>query len=286
MILSAHAKINIGLKVINRRPDGFHNIETIFYPVKLSDEITINISKSSRDTNSVIIKTNNKVIPTDKTNLCFKVIESFFRTFSIRDFYIIEISVIKNIPVGGGLGGGSSDAAMVLRYLTKYFNFNVSDKRKEMLGIALSVGSDVPFFLINKPCFAQGRGEIITKLENFTLDDYNILLVNPNLHISTKWAFENLDLQNTTYNSSKISDIHEFSPAVFTYLKNDFEEVVFNKYPELETVKSELQKYGAEFSSMSGSGATMYGLFKKSDTQSIRTAYDYYKQKNYFAYIS
>jgi 4-diphosphocytidyl-2-C-methyl-D-erythritol kinase len=286
MILTAPAKINIGLKIISKRDDGFHNLETIFYPLRLHDEIFINISHSKRNTNSVLIKTNNKVIPTDKTNLCFKVIESFFRKFSIKEFYVINVSVNKNIPVGGGLGGGSSDAAAILKYLVKYFNINVSEKKKEILDIAVTVGSDVPFFLINKPCFAQSRGELISKLDNFNLDNYRILLVNPNLHVSTKWAFENLEMESGIINDSGIKDVHEFNTSVFDLLKNDFEEIVFNKYYELEIIKKELLSYGAVFSSMSGSGATMYGLFDKENAESVKKAFEYYKAKNYFVFIS
>jgi 4-diphosphocytidyl-2-C-methyl-D-erythritol kinase len=286
MILTAPAKINLGLKIINKRDDDFHNLETIFYPVKLSDEISISIYKSKRNTNSVLIKTNNKVIPTDRTNICFKVIESFFREFKIKEFFVININITKNIPIGGGLGGGSSDAASVLKYLIKFFNINILDKKKEILNIALSVGSDVPYFLIQKPCFAQGRGEIITRLNEFNMDNYKILLVNPNLHVSTKWAFENLNYQVGDIYESKIKEIKTFNSSTKDLLENDFEKIVFHKYPELEIIKKELLDFGSEFSSMSGSGATMYGLFKIGETEFVKKAYDYYKAKNYFVFIS
>jgi 4-diphosphocytidyl-2-C-methyl-D-erythritol kinase len=285
MTLKANAKINLGLKIINKRDDGFHNLETIFYPVNLYDEISIKIFKSKRNTNSVIIKTNNKVIPTDRTNICFKVIESFFRTFSIKDFFIINIFIDKKIPVGGGLGGGSSDAAAVLKFLIKFFDINIIEKKKEILSIALLVGSDVPFFMIQKPCFAQGRGEIITKLHNFTLGNYRILLVNPNLHVSTKWAFENLNFQPGDTLESKIKNVDRFDSSEFEFLQNDFEKVVFEKYPELEKIKNELIDFGAVFSSMSGSGATIYGIFNESEKDSVHKAYEYFKDKNFFVYL-
>jgi|WetSurMetagenome_2_1015567.scaffolds.fasta_scaffold07174_4 4-diphosphocytidyl-2-C-methyl-D-erythritol kinase len=285
MIIKANAKINLGLKIINKRDDGFHNLETIFYPVKLYDEISIKIFSSKRNTNSVIIKTNNKVIPTDRTNICFKIIESFFRTFSIKEFFVINIFIDKKIPVGGGLGGGSSDAAAVLKHLIKYFNINISERKKEILSIALSVGSDVPFFMIQKPCFAQGRGEIISKLDNFKLDNYQILLVNPNLHVSTKWAFENLNFQPEVIKESKIKQVEKFDSVTLKLLENDFEKIIFEKYPELEKIKDELVGFGAEFSSMSGSGSTMYGLFNNSEIDSVRKTYEYYKDKNYFVYL-
>jgi 4-diphosphocytidyl-2-C-methyl-D-erythritol kinase len=286
MKIRANAKINLGLKIINKRDDGFHNLETIFYPVNLYDEIIVNITHSQRNTNSVLIKASNKIIPTDKNNLCFKVIESFFRVFGIKEFYVINVFINKNIPVSGGLGGGSSDAAAILKYLVKYFNIDIAEKKKEILNIALSVGSDVPFFMIQKPCFAQSRGEVLTRLDNFNLNGYSVLLVNPNMHISTKWAFENLEMQPGIVNESEIKKIHEFNPSVFEVLKNDFEEIVFARYGELAEIKKELIDFGAVFSSLSGSGATMYGLFKKEDSDAIKKAYDYFKSKNYFAFIS
>jgi 4-diphosphocytidyl-2-C-methyl-D-erythritol kinase len=286
MIIKAYAKINLGLKIINKRDDGFHNLETIFYPTKLFDEISIKIFRSKRNINSVIIKTSSKIIPTDRTNICFKVIESFFKVFGIKEFYIINIYIDKNIPVGGGLGGGSSNAAAVLKHLIKYFNINISEKKKEILSIALSVGSDVPFFLIQKPCFAQSRGELISKLNDFKLDDYQIFLVNPNLHVSTKWAFENLNFQPGTNKESEIKQVHKFDSTSKELLQNDFEGIVFEKFPELKKIKDELLSFGADFSSLSGSGATMYGLFNKNDFDIVKKAYEYYKSKNYFVFIS
>jgi 4-diphosphocytidyl-2-C-methyl-D-erythritol kinase len=286
MILNAPAKINIGLKIINKREDGFHNLETIFYPVRLFDEVSLKIYPSVRNTNSVIIRSSNKVIPTDRNNICFKVIENFFRTFKISAFYSIDIFIKKNIPVGGGLGGGSSNAASILKYLIKYFKINVEACRKDILKIALSVGSDVPFFLISKPCFAQSRGEIITKLDKFLLNDYKILLVNPNLHVSTKWAFESLGIQPGQSNISELKNVKEFNLNNLSLLVNDFEDVVFKKYSELGKIKNELIDFGAEYSSMSGSGATMFGLFKKDNPDSVQKAYNFYLAKNYFVFIS
>lgn len=285
-MLKTPAKINIGLKIINKREDGYHNLETIFYPVSIFDELDFKINTSKRNTNSVIIKSNSKIVPVDRTNICFRLVEAFFRTFRITDYYSIDLYIKKNIPVGGGLGGGSSDAACILKYLIRYFNIDIVKKKNEILSIALAVGSDVPFFLISKPCFAQSRGEIITKLDEFSLKDYFILLVNCNLHVSTKWAFETLGMKKVEVMHSDLKTVKRFEPQVFGILENDFENVVFKKYQELERIKNELMDFGAVYSSMSGSGATMFGIFEKNNQDSLMKAFEYYKGKKYFAGIS
>lgn len=284
MNIKAPAKINLGLKIINKRTDGFHNLETIFYPIKLADEISFEISESNKNNNSVFFNSDNKFIPHDRNNICFKVIEIFFKTFHITNFYNIKIFLRKNIPVGGGLGGGSSDAAAILKYLISYFKIDITKSKKEILNIALSVGSDVPFFLIHKPCFASGRGENLSILKDFSLETYDIILVNPNLHISTKSAFEGLNFSEEEMRHSDLKNVTVFDKSTIPLLVNDFEINVFNKNPELEIIKKELIDFGALFASLSGSGATMFGIFEKGGV--AETAFNYYKSKNYFTFIS
>lgn len=284
MLLKAPAKINLGLKIINKRSDGFHNLETIFYPVKLADEISFEIFSSGKDNNSVFLNSDNKFIPHDRNNVCYKIIENFFKTFRIKEYFTIKIYLHKLIPVGGGLGGGSSDAAAILKYLINFFKINVSEHKNEILNVALTVGSDVPFFLIHKPCFASGRGEKMNILKDFNLEDYDILLVNPNLHVSTKFAFESLNYTADEIHNSELKNVTMFDESVLHLLENDFEKIVFEKYSELEIIKKELIDFGALYSSLSGSGATMYGIFKKDDT--IEKIYNYYKEKGYFVFIS
>ncbi|MFA5405730.1 MAG: hypothetical protein WC358_12435, partial [Ignavibacteria bacterium] len=178
------------------------------------------------------------------------------------------------------------DAAAILKYLIKYFNININERKSDIMNVALMVGSDVPFFLIQKPCLAQSRGEIITRLNDFNLDNFKLLLVNPNLHISTKWAFENLNYQIGDIHESGIKEVKDFNPSAKNLLQNDFEDIVFSKYAELGLIKKELLEFGSEFSSMSGSGATMYGLFNSNESESLKKAFEYYKAKNYFAFIS
>ncbi|MCX6160680.1 MAG: 4-(cytidine 5'-diphospho)-2-C-methyl-D-erythritol kinase [Ignavibacteriae bacterium] len=286
MILKTPAKINIGLKIIGRRDDGFHNIETIFCPVKLYDEIDIRLTPSQKDFNSIIIKSLKRTVPVNRNNTCVKAIELFFRSFSIREFFKIEILITKNIPVGGGLGGGSSDAGAVLKHLINYFKIDIKTDRKKILGTALAVGSDVPFFLIQKPCFASGRGENMRILKDF-LPDFNILLVNPNQHVSTKWAYESLGLKpGEDYNGpvSVLGTTENFDISKPDNFSNDFEKTVFIRYPELARAKEELYEQGAVFASMSGSGAVLYGFFKKEDLSEIKSASSQFRSRNWFTH--
>jgi len=284
MMLKAPAKINIGLRILNKREDGFHNIETIFYPVHLYDEINVHISRSSTDTNSIIVKAERQAIPLSKTNSCFKAVEAIFKAFRITDTYRIDIFLKKNIPIGGGLGGGSSDAGAIIRYLLKYFNINLSENREKVMKAALEVGSDVPFFLIQKPCYATGKGEQLHLLNNFVLD-YDILLVNPNQHVSTKWAYENLNFNGAESFEPVLSGVTQFNPEDKELFRNDFEKVVFEKYPVLLAAKEKMLGSGAVFASMSGSGAVIYGLFDKSDPGRIKSVCEEFLNNGSFAAI-
>jgi 4-diphosphocytidyl-2-C-methyl-D-erythritol kinase len=283
-ILKSCAKINVGLRIKNKRDDGFHNIETIFYPIKLYDEIKLNSELVSGSIeNKISLKCNKYYIPTGKNNICYKVIENFFDIFEIREKYYFKVFIKKNIPVGGGLGGGSSNAACVIIYLLKKFNINLVENRNKIMELALNAGSDVPFFLFMRPSYAAGRGEKINFLPDFNID-YDILIINPNIHISTKWAFENLK-PVVNSDSEELNKIKNFilDPVLF---RNDFEPVVFEKYPELQNIKNELLAKGAVLASLSGSGATMYGLFERNKKYLLSKAHQYYKQKNYFTFIS
>lgn len=283
--LYSYAKINIGLRILRKREDGYHDLETIFYPVKLNDEIKIEIQRSEKDINSVILSSNKPFIPLSKDNLCYKAIEKFFKEFRIRDCYDISIFIDKKIPVGGGLGGGSSNAAAIIKFLIKFMNIDISSNREKILSLALSIGSDVPFFLMMKPCYAGSRGEKMISLKDFKID-YDILIVNPNLHISTKWAFERLNYKKDYSKEPVLKDIKNFEPGIYDLLINDFEQVVFRKYREMKEIKEELMVMGALFSSMSGSGATMYGFFDRNKKGTLRKCREYYAAKNYFTFVS
>jgi 4-diphosphocytidyl-2-C-methyl-D-erythritol kinase len=286
MIIYTPAKINFGLKVINKRNDGFHNLETIFYPVSIFDKLTINIRPSSRSSNTFKISTNNRVIPLDKSNICFKTVVQFLKVFNIKKYFDFEIFIEKNIPVLGGLGGGSSNAAAVIKACLKYFNIDVKSNKEKILDLALNIGSDVPFFMVLKPCFATGRGEKMRLLPEFTLKDYKLLLVNAGIYVSTKWAFSSLNLKEGELRNSNLSQVKRFEEKIFDFLENDFEKIVFERYPELEIIKKELLEKGAIFASLSGTGSTLFGVFSKVDVNKLQEAQKHFANKKYKTFIS
>ncbi len=292
------AKINIGLRVLSKRNDGFHNLETIFYPIKIYDKITVKIRKVSvsNGENSINVKTDSKENISGKNNICYKTAERFIETFGIDGSYRIDISIKKNIPTGAGLGGGSSDAASVIKILLKQFrndkgliSFLNLPRRKKMLkqvqhdkllGFAMEIGSDVPFFLQAKPAYALGRGEKLTPLPGFKLPG-KILLVNPGIHISTPWAFKSLGIKRSK--KRLMRSINKFMVDSPELMINDFERVVFRKYPEIEKIKYDMYSLGASYSLMSGSGSTVYGMFNGKD---IKAAEKYFKLKKYRVFES
>lgn len=254
------AKINMGLYVLNKRSDGYHNIETIFYPIKAHDKVTIMI-RPSRE-NKITVKTNPKLGIDGEKNICYRAVKKFFDEFKIKDKYRIEINIWKKIPIGAGLGGGSSNAAAVLKVMAKHFGVKNKSKLNKL---ALMLGSDVPFFMLGKPAYATSRGEKLIPLPKFKIN-YKILIVNPGIHVSTKWAYGRLNSKKQIVNSKrgkKLNKIETFNLNDADKYKNDFEEVVFKKYPAIRKIKERMYKEGAAFSLMSGSGSSVFGLFKK-----------------------
>ena len=272
IVLKSPAKINIGLNIIRKRKDGYHNLETVFYPLLLNDILTF---EKADDT---ILESNSTEINSLKTNLILTAIELLENITNQK--LNVKIDLEKNIPIGAGLGGGSSNAAATLKALNQLFKLNLNfDKLSET---ALQLGSDVPFFLDAFPCFATSRGEI---RKNIKLSlSQPILLVNPGIHISTKWAFENLKLtahkkslkELCLQNSITIEDIKE-------YASNDFENIIYKKYPEIKSIKDKLESSGADFVSMTGTGSTVYGVF--SNLQQARWVKDDFSE-DYFTYIN
>ncbi len=254
--LLSPAKVNIGLRVLRKREDGYHDIETIFHEVKIFDEIEMEIF------DKVEFETNSKEIPSGADNLCLKAVKIFFESFGIHSG--VRIYLKKIIPIGAGLGGGSSNSATVLKGLNILFDVGADEDLLCELGSL--IGSDVPFFIKGGTAYATGRGEIIEKIQVDV--PYKIVLVYPNIQISTAWAYGNLKLKNHEgeENLKKIFVENVDKPEKLRELvKNDFEELVFSNYPQVAEIKSKLYKLGSVFSLMSGSGSAVFGFFNEID---------------------
>ncbi len=265
--LLSPAKINIGLRVLRKRDDGYHDIETIFHEVKLFDEIEFEIS------DSVEFETDSDEIPGDARNLCLKALRIFYESFGIHSG--VKIFLRKRIPVGAGLGGGSSNSATVLKGLNILFNVGADESLLCELGSL--IGSDVPFFIIGGTAYATGRGEIIEPIQVEL--PFKIVIVYPNIKISTSWAYANLKLKDHS-NEPSLKEIFiknlNHPDKLRDLIENDFEEIVFEHYPEVKDVKVKLYELGSEFALMSGSGSSVFGFFREIDDEKekeIRSAF-------------
>jgi 4-diphosphocytidyl-2-C-methyl-D-erythritol kinase len=263
MVSFPNCKINIGLNIVGKRTDGYHNLETIFYPIQIKD--AIEIIESANENDITFTSTGNIIDVKDDDNLCVKAYRLLKKDFA--QIPSVKIHLHKNIPMGAGLGGGSADASAVLLLLNKKFNLNIS--QDNLIDYALQLGSDCPFFIINKPCFASGRGEILQEI-NLDLSKYKFLIVNPNIHINTGEAFVSLN-QNSFSPIGALQ--HLINQNISTWknsIKNDFENPIFEKHPEIEQIKNILYENGAIYSAMSGSGSTVFGIFEKEMSTNIK----------------
>ena len=254
MITYPNAKINIGLNVVEKRKDGYHNLETIFYPINLLDAVEIKTIQGTESENGYQLKVSGTVLdggPDD--NLVVKAYKKLKKDFQLPP---INIFVYKHIPTGAGLGGGSADAAFTIKMLDEMFNLGLSTEKMEEY--ASEIGADCAFFIKNKPAFATGIGNEFKETE-VNLKGKYILLVKPDIFVSTKDAYANVVPQKPEYDLNELvkQPIGEWKK----YIKNDFEASVFQKYPEIAAIKDKMYDIGAEYSSMSGSGSAVYGIF-------------------------
>jgi len=256
--VEAAAKINFGLNILEKREDGFHNIETIYIPLQLKDKITLEKRRKG-----IVINCDHPDVPLNDQNLAFQAAK-LLRTKG-RFSGGVTITIDKKIPVAAGLGGGSSDAAAILKGLNILWNTNFSVKTLKKLG--LEIGADVPFFIINTPCIGKGKGEILQPIP-FKYSNSWIAVIYPNIKIDSKWAYDNFALTK----DKKILNFYSFlkkskdPKELRKTIINDFESVVFSKYPEIENIKKSLYDLGADFSLLTGSGSTIYGIFKRRET--------------------
>jgi len=267
MILFPSAKINLGLRVTAKRTDGFHNIESIFYPVPLYDVVEFGEALKFK------LTLFGKPVPGRVSeNMLNKTWKLLHRYYNIPP---VEVCLLKNIPAGSGLGGGSADASFFMKGLNDFFQLKISDEK--LMALATQLGSDCPFFVQNTPAFVTGRGEIVQPC-NLHLSGLYLVLVIPRLHLSTDTLF-----QRVVPEISEISVREMVSQPIRKWqhlLTNDFEKIVFRDYPVLAKTKEELISRGALYASMTGTGSTLYGLFETNpETKMLNKYGTIYKYK-------
>lgn len=256
MIVFPNCKINLGLHILRKRSDGYHDLETFFYPVPITDVLEVIKSKKTNGSSIQFSTSGISIEENSNTNLCVKAYALLLKDFPSLPSLFIHLH--KVIPLGAGLGGGSSDAVFTLEVLNQIGELNLSNEK--LKDYALQLGSDCPFFIINKPCIATARGEELTEYP-IDLSTFKIMIVNPGIHVDTGKAFSKIT-PAIPYSSIKDSiklPVSEWK----NHLTNDFEKVVFEMYPEIADLKKELYQLGAVYASMSGSGSTVYGIFEK-----------------------
>ncbi len=251
MVVFPNAKINIGLNITEKRADGFHNIESIFYPVlDLYDVLEIIESKELKFTSSGIEIPGNK-----NDNLCLKAYHLLKNDF---DLLPVHIHLLKMIPIGAGLGGGSSDAAFTLKLLNEKFELQLSDE--QLINYARRLGSDCAFFIKNKPVYAFHKGDEFEDID-LSLADFEIKVEYPDIHIGTAEAYAGVVPQSSKFDLKKIkiSEIESWKLNV----KNDFEDSIFQNHSAIKQLKEKLYSDGALYASMTGSGSAVFGVFRK-----------------------
>ena len=272
MIVFPTCKINLGLRVPAKREDGYHEIETIFYPIPLQDALEAIIA-TPRTTSTIQFSFSGVPIAGDENdNLCVKAYKLLQQQFP--DLPSVSAHLHKQIPMGAGLGGGSSDGAFMLRLLNDLLTLSIPDEA--LCKLALQLGSDCPFFIYNRPCYATGRGELLKPI-SFSLKDYKIVLVYPALHVATGKAFAELNRNKVSlsYDYSLKQIIQQPVSQWKSLLINEFEETVTQQYSEIAIIKNKLYQAGAHYAAMTGSGSTVFGLFEKDATLQLDFAADY-----------
>jgi len=275
MKIHSPAKINLFLKITGKRPDGYHDLITLMCCIDLYDTISIAFNAKK-----ISVVCNNPKVPEDKTNLAHSAATLFLKSLNKQE--CVEICINKNIPVGAGLGGGSSNAASVLLGLNHYYGSPFS--QEELMSMGQSIGADVPFFIFKKPAIASGIGENLEAYEGLT--PYKILLIYPGFSVSTTKVYNNFNLGLT-----KIKKKHNFHLSknqefnIEYHLYNDLEKVTASWYPDIIAVKEALLRHGARGALMTGSGPTIFGLF--SNTEKAQSAnYSLSKNKKWQLFLA
>jgi len=258
VVLYPNAKINIGLRVLRRRPDGYHDIETLFWPTEVKDILEVS------ESGSLVMRRYGKPYPADENDLCLNAYRLLKEDFDIPP---VAIDLYKNIPTGAGLGGGSADGAFALRAINELYSLGLP--QEQLAGYAARLGSDCPFFIYNEPMIGEGRGEILKPfsapwVHKFSGDnpEYRIRIMTPSVSVSTAEAYRGI---TPSEEGAGLGDLlRSDSPEQWrNCVVNDFEKTVFALHPELAAEKEKLYSEGAVYASMSGSGSSLFGIFKR-----------------------
>ncbi|HET9057631.1 MAG TPA: 4-(cytidine 5'-diphospho)-2-C-methyl-D-erythritol kinase [Chitinophagaceae bacterium] len=253
MVVFPNCKINLGLNITRKREDGYHDLETVFYSIGIKDALEV-IQQPDANAPTHFTQSGISIDGNTHDNLCLKAYHLLKKDFP--QLPNIQMHLHKVIPMGAGLGGGSSDGAFALKLLNQKFQLGLSIE--QLIDYSLQLGSDCPFFIINQPCFATGRGEFLQKMQ-LDLSACYFVIAYPGIHVNTRWAFTQLNPQQPSKSIREI--IHQPVSTWKNFLINDFEKAVFEKYPEIQSVKEKFYDVGAIYASMSGSGSAVYGLF-------------------------
>ena len=262
--LESPAKVNLRLEILNKRKDGYHELRTVFQKISLHDTLHFSLKKEK----GISIATDHPNLPVGKTNLVYQAAQSMLKASDYQGGVHIEIK--KQIPLGAGLGGGSSNAATTLKALNQLLKKSLS--KRKLMEMGLEIGADVPFFIWEGAAIGSGIGE---KLKKVTLPDLQYVLIYPNFEVSTRWAYQNFVLTNQRIHFN----LHKFlktPEGISSILFNHLEEVVSRKYPQIEVMKNSLLSRGALGTLMTGSGPTVFGLFQ--DDKSATGAYEKIKK--------
>ena len=254
MITFPNAKINLGLNIVEKRPDGYHNLETIFYPINLQDALEVT-RRENNDKEYTLHISGSPLEGEPEDNLVVKAYKLLKKDYP--GLLPVDIHMYKHIPAGAGLGGGSSDAACMIKLLNDKFSLGLSTERMEEYAVRL--GADCAFFIRNKPVFATGIGNLFEPVE-LSLKGYHIILIKPDIFVSTRDAFAEIKPVRPAVSLKEI--VKQPMETWKHSMKNDFEDSVFKKFPEIAAIKDELYDLGAVYAAMSGSGSSVYGIFK------------------------
>lgn len=276
--LKSYAKINLYLKIGQTRQDGYHDIESIMQTINLFDVVFL----EKNDNKDIIVQSNNSEVPVDSNSMLYKAAEILLKKIDKG----LKIFIDKKIPIAAGLGGGSSNIATVLIGICKLFDYRI--KRDELLEIASNFGMDVPFFIIRGTALTRGRGELVFPIQPIDPSTL-ILLINPGIKISTKWAYRMFDQLNYKETQKNINVEYFLKKSetikqkeIYSLVHNSFHSVLTQKFPVIEKIKEDLNNYGSKAVAVSGSGATVFGIFEEQKT--INKVYHDLKNNYPFVY--